>query len=144
MNRKFYAALAIAFCITTAFTFTQEGETLTEKIVAKLEKYRNNTPQEKVYLHFDKPYYMAGETMWFKGYLFDGTSHKIDSVSRVMYVDLINEITGKTIASRMLNCDGSTHGDILLPDSLDEGVYQIRAYTNDKRNRFMIKGLKYK
>jgi TonB-dependent SusC/RagA subfamily outer membrane receptor len=134
MNRKFYASLAIAFCITTAFTFTQEGENLTEKIIAKLEKYRVNTPQEKVYLHFDKPYYMAGETMWFKGYLFDGTSHKIDSVSRVMYVDLIDETNGKTIASRILNCDGSTHGDILLPDSLDEGVYQIRAYTNYMRN----------
>jgi TonB-dependent SusC/RagA subfamily outer membrane receptor len=134
MNRKFYAFLAIAFCITTAFTFTQEGENLTEKIIAKLERYRVNTPQEKVYLHFDKPYYMAGETMWFKGYLFDGTSHKIDSVSRVMYVDLIDETNGTTIASRILNCDGSTFGDFLLPDSLDEGVYQIRAYTNYMRN----------
>ena len=134
MNRKFYASLAIAFCITTAFTFTQEGESLTEKIIAKLEKYRVSTPQEKVYLHFDKPYYMAGETMWFKGYLFDGTLHKIDSVSRVMYVDLIDETQGKIIASRKLNCDGSTHGDIALPDSLEEGVYQIRAYTNYMRN----------
>lgn len=134
MNRKFYAFLAIVFLITTAFTFTQEGETITQRILAKLEKYRTNTPQEKVYLHFDKPYYMAGETMWFKGYLFDGTTHKIDSVSRVMYVDLINETNGKTIASRVLNCDGSTHGDIALPDSLEEGVYQIRAYTNYMRN----------
>lgn len=134
MNRKFYAFLAIAFLITTAFTFTNEGETITERILAKLEKYRINTPQEKVYLHFDKPYYMAGETMWFKGYLFDGATHKIDSVSRVMYVDLIDETNGKTIASRVLNCDGSTYGDIALPDSLEEGVYQIRAYTNYMRN----------
>jgi TonB-dependent SusC/RagA subfamily outer membrane receptor len=134
MNQKFYAFLATAFFLTTAFTFTQEGDTLTEKIITKLEKYRTNTPQEKVYLHFDKPYYMAGETMWFKGYLFDGTTHKIDSVSRVMYVDLIDETNGKTIASRILNCDGSTHGDIALPDSLEEGVYQIRAYTNYMRN----------
>ena len=134
MNRKFYALLAIASLITTAFTVIQEGETITERILAKLEKYRTNTPQEKVYLHFDKPYYMAGETMWFKGYLFDGTTHKIDSVSRVMYVDLINETNGKTIASRVLNCDGSTNGDIALPDSLEEGVYQIRAYTNYMRN----------
>jgi TonB-dependent SusC/RagA subfamily outer membrane receptor len=134
MNQKFYAFLATTFLLTTAFTFTQEGETLTEKIIAKLEKYRLSTPQEKVYLHFDKPYYMAGETMWFKGYLFDGTTHKIDSVSRVMYVDLIDETQGKIIASRILNCDGSTHGDIALPDSLEEGVYQIRAYTNYMKN----------
>jgi TonB-dependent SusC/RagA subfamily outer membrane receptor len=134
MTRKFYALLALAFCLTTAFTFTQEGENLTEKILAKLEKYRLSTPQEKVYLHFDKPYYMAGETMWFKGYLFDGITHKIDSVSRVLYVDLIDETQGKVIATRTLKCDGSTHGDILLPDSLAEGMYQIRAYTNYMRN----------
>lgn len=134
MNRNFYASMAIAFFFTTAFTFTYEGETIAEKIAKKLEDYRFKTPQEKVYLHFDKPYYMAGETMWFKGYLFDGTSHKIDSVSRVMYVDLINEITGKIIVSSTLNCDGSTHGDIALPDTLEEGVYQIRAYTNYMRN----------
>ena len=134
MNRKFYAPLVFAFIITTAFTFSQEGETLTERILAKLEKYRTVSPQEKVYLHFDKPYYMAGETMWFKGYLFDGTTHKIDSVSRVTYVDLIDETNVTIIASRVLNCDGSTNGDIALPDSLPEGVYQIRAYTNYMRN----------
>ena len=134
MNRKFYALLGLAFCITTAFTFLQDDGTLAEKIIAKLEKYQRITPQEKVYLHFDKPYYMAGETMWFKGYLFDGVSHKIDSVSRVMYVDLIDETQGKIIASRILPCAGSTFGDITLPDSLEEGVYQIRAYTNYMRN----------
>ena len=26
-------------------------------------------PQEKIYLHFDKAYYNAGETIWFKAYL---------------------------------------------------------------------------
>ncbi len=134
MTRKFYALLALVFIITSAFTFTQEGETLTEKILAKLEKYRLTTPQEKVYLHFDKPYYMAGETMWFKGYLFDGITHKIDSVSRVLYVDLIDETQGKVIATRTLKCEGSTYGEVLLPDSLAEGMYQIRAYTNYMRN----------
>lgn len=134
MTRKFYAFIAIALLITTAFTFTQEGETITERVLAKIEKYRTNTPQEKIYLHFDKPYYMAGETMWFKGYLFDGSTHKIDSISRVMYVDLINETNGKIIASRVINCEGFTSGEIALPDSLEEGVYQLRAYTNYMRN----------
>jgi hypothetical protein len=134
MIRKLYALLAISLFITTAFTFTEEGGNLTEKIIAKLEKYRQETPQEKVYLHFDKPYYMAGETMWFKGYLFDGINHRIDSVSRVLYVELIDDTKGKIIASRMLKCDGSTHGEFALPDSLAEGVYHIRAYTNYMKN----------
>jgi TonB-dependent SusC/RagA subfamily outer membrane receptor len=135
MTRKIYYALTgIILSISTAFTITDEGKSLTEKILLQLEKYRQNTPQEKLYLHFDKPYYMAGETMWFKGYLFDGIQHAIDSVSRVVYVDLVNETTGKIIANRVLKCEGSTHGDIALPDSLEEGVYHIRAYTNYMKN----------
>jgi TonB-dependent Receptor Plug Domain len=135
MTRKVYYALTgIILFISTAFTFSEEGKSITEKILLQLEKYRLNTPQEKLYLHFDKPYYMAGETMWFKGYLFDGSSHVIDSVSRVVYMDLVSETTGKIIANRVLRCDGSTHGDIALPDSLEEGVYHIRAYTNYMKN----------
>ena len=100
MTRKLYSVLTgIILFVSTAFTFTDEGKSLTEKILLQLEKYRQNTPQEKLYLHFDKPYYMAGETMWFKGYLFDGIQHRIDSVSRVVYVDLVNETTGKIIAN---------------------------------------------
>jgi TonB-dependent Receptor Plug Domain len=129
-----YALTGIILFISTAFTFTDEGKSLTEKILLQLEKYRQNTPQEKLYLHFDKPYYMAGETMWFQGYLFDGIGHTIDSVSRVVYVDLVNETTGKIIANRTLRCIGSTHGDIALPDTLEEGVYHVRAYTNYMRN----------
>lgn len=135
MTRKLYFLLTgIILFISTAFTFTDEGKSLTEKILLQLEKYRQNTPQEKLYLHFDKPYYMAGETMWFKGYLFDGIQHGIDSISRVVYVDLVNETTGKIIANRVLKCEGSTHGDIALPDSLEEGMYHIRAYTNYMKN----------
>lgn len=135
MTRKLYYVLTgIILFISTAFTFTDEGKSLTEKILLQLEKYRQNTPQEKLYLHFDKPYYMAGETMWFKGYLFDGIQHGIDSVSRVVYVDLVNETTGKIIANRVLKCEGSTQGDIALPDSLEEGMYHIRAYTNYMKN----------
>ena len=135
MTRTLYAVLVgIILFICTAFTFTDEGKSLTEKILLQLEKYRLNTPQEKLYLHFDKPYYMAGETMWFKGYLFDGIQHNIDSISRVVYVDLVNETTGKIIANRVLKCEGSTHGDISLPDTLEEGLYHIRAYTNYMKN----------
>jgi TonB-dependent Receptor Plug Domain len=134
MNRKIYLLITLFFCLTTAFTFTQEGEELTEKIIAKLENYRLNFAQEKVYLHFDKPYYMAGETMWFKGYLFDGPSHQLDTTSKVLYVELLDEVHGKVILSQTWRCDGTTHGNIALPDTLSEGVYKIRAFTNYMRN----------
>src|SRR5690606_40553535 len=41
----------------------------TDRIVLALQKFTQNYPQEKVYLHFDKDYYAPGETMWFSAYI---------------------------------------------------------------------------
>ncbi len=57
--------------------------------------------QEKLYLHTDKPHYYPGETIWFKGYIKYGNPLWRDSLSRVVYVELINPLseieTTKTI-----------------------------------------------
>lgn len=134
IKHKFFAFLASILLVTTAFTFTEEGTNLTESILQKLERYTQEAPQEKVFLHIDKPYYMAGQTIWVKGYLFNASTHSIDSVSRVLYIDLIDEAKGKVIIQKIANCIGTAQASIELPDSLDEGVYQLRAYTNYMKN----------
>lgn len=44
---------------------------------------------EKLWLHLDKPYYAAGDEMWFKAYLVDAVNHCSDTLSNFIYVDLI-------------------------------------------------------
>ena len=43
---------------------------------------------EKLFLHLNQPYYGAGDTMWFKAYLTDAVSHRPDTLSNFIYVDL--------------------------------------------------------
>ena len=43
---------------------------------------------EKLYLHLNQPCYGAGDTMWFKAYLTDAVSHRPDTLSNFIYVDL--------------------------------------------------------
>ena len=38
-------------------------------LLSKISTYNTSMPVEKVFLQFDKPYYSAGDTVWFKGYL---------------------------------------------------------------------------
>ncbi|SEJ58046.1 TonB-dependent outer membrane receptor, SusC/RagA subfamily, signature region [Dyadobacter koreensis] len=104
-------------------------------IVSRLQEYRRVFPQEKAFLHTDKPYYVAGDTLWFSAYLAEGAIHFADSASRVLYVDLMEKRTGKNISIRRVKLDGGYgNGDIKLNDALPSGAYTIRAYTNWMRN----------
>src|SRR5690606_41292957 len=37
-------------------------------LVEKNNEFITNLPSEKVHMHFDKPYYAVGDTIWFKAY----------------------------------------------------------------------------
>ena len=43
-------------------------------------------PQEKIYLHTDKPYYLSGERIWFRAHLANAATHIPEPVSRYVYV----------------------------------------------------------
>jgi hypothetical protein len=133
-SKHLFLSLSIV-ALFSAFRFFTPTADIIEEILAKLNHYMRQSPREKVYLHLDKPYYMAGDTLWYKAYLFDAQAHGIDSVSRVLYVDLIDPTGGKILSHQVLKCtSGMSDGAINLPDSLKEGIYGIRAYTQFMRN----------
>ena len=85
------------------------------------------SPIEKVYLHFDRDNYLAGETAWFKAYLY--SDYQPDTISTSLYVELLNEssaILNRKILPVFL---GGTNGHFDLPDSLSTGSYLVRAYS---------------
>lgn len=89
---------------------------------------------EKVYLQTDREYYTAGEDIWYKAYLVNAISNNPTSTSGNLYVEIIASdatILNKQIISLT---DGKGNGDFRLSDTLSEGTYKIRAYTNWMRN----------
>ncbi len=104
------------------------------RLVTKLTALNLKFPQEKVYLHLDKPYYAAGDDIWFKAYLVNAHSHAPSTQSRVLYVELITpENTFHSTTVVRLD-KGKGHGDIRLPDDLPEGNYRLRAFTSWMQN----------
>ncbi len=89
---------------------------------------------EKIYAQTDKPYYYPGETIWFKTYLYYYHQSLRDSLSKTLYVELINP--GKQmVMEKSLRIDsGFASNNFVLPDMLKEGNYYFRAYTNLNRN----------
>lgn len=90
--------------------------------------------QEKVYLHTDKPYYYAGDSLFFKGYFAYGNPYLRDGLSEVLHVEVISNARDILLAKKFPIRDGIVVGDLLLPDSLDGEQYYLRAYTNWMRN----------
>jgi len=89
---------------------------------------------EKVFLHFDKPYYSSGDNMWFKVYLVSADSNRPEAISKIVHVELIDPIN-KIVISRTIKIEnGGGEGEFYLPKRLHPGEYTVRAYTNFMRN----------
>lgn len=103
-------------------------------LLKKLDEITSKYPQEKVYLHLDKPFYAVGDEIWFKAYLVDAKTGAPTAHSEVLYIDLINESDVVKKQVKLPMSGGITWGNISLTDSLSEGNYRLRAYTNWMRN----------
>lgn len=96
-----------------------------EKALHKLdEKY----PQEKIHLFVNKEAFNAGETIWFKAYLFSGNVQS--NISKTLYVELLNEQKQTTSQLLLPLVKAAGEGSIALPANLPEGNYYLRAYTS--------------
>ncbi len=98
-----------------------------------LGNWSSTSPIEKVYLHFDRDNYIAGETAFFKAYL--SSDYLPDTISTTLYVELTIDtgvIVSRAITPVLL---GVANGYIDLPDSLVSGSYQIRAFSPTMLNQ---------
>ena len=86
-------------------------------------------PQEKVYLQTDKPYYSAGEEIWFKGYLVNAVSNIPKTISQYLYVELIDKLDSVHYRVKIKKDSLGFAGCIKLKPEIASGNYAIRAYT---------------
>ena len=126
--------IACLIWLSCGFRAYSQDTTFAGKAIAALKSFLSNHAAEKAYLHFDKPYYAAGDTMYFKAYVTMGQRHEPSQISGILHVDLINK-QNKIDQSLLLNVTGGIgKGDFALPDSLPKGNYRVRAYTDWMRN----------
>jgi len=107
---------------------------LIKSITSKVDAYNDSHISESTYLHFDKPYYVAGDTMYFKAYVTMGQEHAPTTISAVLYVDLIKPDNKIDQSIKLYLANGVAWGDLALPRTLAAGSYRVRAYTQWMRN----------
>ena len=112
----------------------QDADTVLNHIITKTTKLYANHPNEKVYLHFDKPYYAVGDTIWFKAYLTIDL-HQPSALSKIIYVDVLNSRDSVMNSLQLQVKNGVAWSDIPLSQyNYSKGNYHIIAYTNWMNN----------
>ncbi len=116
---------ALIFCTTACNLFAQTIDINTVK--NSLTTLADNFPQEKIYLHYDKPAYAPGETIWFKAYLMTGVN--TDDISKTLYIDFI-DANGRLLKHCVQAVyQSSASGDFDVPLDYKEQAVYIKAYT---------------
>ena len=89
-SNRFLAVLIACWFVAPA-AHAQDTPVI-EQVLAKLENYAGQYPNEKVYLHLDKPYYTVGDDIWLKGYVTIGAYNHLSGLSKILYVELISPV----------------------------------------------------
>jgi len=105
-----------------------------EMLTAQFNQYQLHTLQEKIFVHTDRTFYLAGEIIWFKVYNVDESFHKPSGISKVAYVEIISEDQKAVMQAKIALQEGAGNGSLIIPSSLASGNYKLRSYTSRMKN----------
>ncbi len=119
-KKLFLYSLAI---IVTLLATTASAQNLE----ATLQTYSEKYAPEKAHLHYDKPAYAPGETVWFKAYLLEGLLPA--AKSKTLYVDWLDDKGAVLHRSVSPLIEGTTNGQFDVPENYKGRYISVRAYT---------------
>ncbi len=131
MNKIFSFIICYLVCLN--LTAQANMPTTLDGWADRLQKFGKSIPQEQIFIHTDNTCYFLGDTLFYKAYVrrSDGIPSR---VSKVLYVELLNQ-DGYLVQRQLLELErGEAHGDFVLNDTLYGGYYELRAYTRWQLN----------
>jgi len=137
MKKKILLSLSAGIVLSILSAMTVYNNTGTEFIKflgTQLNTYNELQPQEKLYIHFDKPFYYPGDDIWFKAYLVELKNHTPSSQSEIVHVELINPKGSIEQKLSISTKEGNGNGVLQLDKELAGGQYKIKAYTEWMKN----------
>lgn len=129
-------AKVFVICIVSVVvtTFAAAQTAVIDEIVQQFDSYRKAGLQEKVYVHTDKNFYVAGEIIWLKLYNVDAAFNKPIDISKVAYIEILDNKNKPTLQAKLAINKGSANGSLPIPVDLPSGNYKLRAYTSWMKN----------
>ncbi len=131
LNYTYKLIFVLSYCliVTTAFAQTSNSD-LQQQFTA----YQVNNYNEKIFVHTDKTFYIAGESIWFKIYCVDENFHKPSTISKIAYVEILSHENKPVLQAKIVLNEGSGNGSFIVPSYISSGSYTLRAYTKWMEN----------
>lgn len=85
---------------------------------------------ERIYVHTQKNIYLAGESVLFKLYCINAVTHQPSLLSKIAYLELIDENGYAVAQEEIILQNGMGEGGFLISDQLQTGNYAINTYTH--------------
>lgn len=105
----------------------------TDSVSVYFQEQLAEFPQEKIYLHTDRVHYATKDTIWFRAYMTDASTHRPEIWSRYVYVELIGE--ADTVVRRIkVRPEKEAFSGYLSLGDVPDGKYLLRGYTNFMRS----------
>ena len=115
-----HCLIAWSLLLLSSSVFCQDFDTA-------FSRYSKSYNPERIYMHYDKSTYVAGDTIWFKAYLMSGVLPAIES--KTLYIDW-TDADGKLFKRTSSPIVGGvTFGQIVLTPEWKSSFIHARAYT---------------
>ena len=121
-------AAFICLSISGISAQTSTNNDFVSQAIQQFQRF-NKIPVEKLYLQLDKPYYSAGESIWYSAYLTDANTLQLSPYSKFVYVELINKSDSVRFRYKIRKDSLGFAGSIIIPSDMPEGDYHLRAYS---------------
>jgi len=125
---------AICLVIVLIMLMQYSRAQVIQEVQNSFKLYKQNALLEKIYVHTDKSVYLPGEILWFKVYCVDGNDHKPLNLSKVVYIEILDNSQSRIVEAKVAMKNGSGDGSLYIPVSVSNGNYKLRAYTSWMKN----------
>ena len=129
MKRLLHIVLLALLMLAPLSKQTVTAQALADSLVLRFESYSAWRSPEKVYLHFDRSCYTAGETIWFRGWVQEASAISLLPPSNFLYAELLDGRGEAVVRVKIKRTNDAFPGCIEVPDHLETGFYTLRAYT---------------
>ncbi|MFV8343138.1 hypothetical protein [Flavobacterium sp. XS2P39] len=108
---------------SNSFAIAQNNISLNES------KSLDKSMRESIFLHSNATTFITGETLLYKLYCLNPVNNSTSSISKIAYVELIDQNKQTISKSKIYLENGTGQGDYFIPTTLKTGNYKLVAYT---------------